>query len=71
MIPPLGRGHIGGTIIISSRDSISRGRSGAHSRHTRAAPAAAAEGPAAVDVPTAVEGPVAAREGPAAAEEGP
>ena len=59
MIPPLGRGHRGGTLSISRTDSISMGRSGAHSRHTRVVPVAAAEGPA------------AARDEPTVGEEGP
>ena len=62
MIPPMGRGHRGGTLSTSSRDSSSRGRSGAHSKPT------AVEGPAAAM--SAAKEPVAAREGPAAAREG-
>ena len=36
MKPPLGRGHRGGTLSISSRDNSNRGRSGAHNRQMRA-----------------------------------
>ena len=70
MISPLGRGHRGGTLsITSSRGSGSRGSSGARRRALGPAPAAAAKGPAANE-PVAV-GSAEAGEGPAAGEVGP
>ena len=56
MISPLGRGHIGGTLSITS----SRGSSGVRSRHTRVGASCGCRGPTATEP---AEGPVAA--GPA------
>ena len=77
MISPMGRGHRGGTLsITSSRGRGSSGNSGARSRHTRAdaccgsrGGAVTTEGPAAVEELTPAEESVV--EGPAVGGAGP
>ena len=71
MIPPLGRGHRGGALSISSRDSSSRGRSGAHIRRTRVGACCGGRGAGFYGAMSAAEEPTAAREGSAAARKGP